>query len=97
MSTETRSARLICAAKGLREAVGVPVYVYDEPHRSLYERIMAAVRSRLDEAAWEAAWEAALAEGRAMTFEQAVENSHSIDKKTPRTIDTWLWFRLSLR
>ncbi len=34
---------------------------------------MAAVRSRLDEAAWEAAW----AEGRAMTFEKAVENTLS--------------------
>ena len=35
---------------------------------------MAAVRSRLDEAAWVAAW----AEGRAMTFEKAVENTHLI-------------------
>ncbi len=35
MSTENRSARLICAAKGLQQAVGVPVYVYYELHRPL--------------------------------------------------------------
>ncbi len=42
---------------------------------------MAALRSRIDEAAWEAAW----AEGRRMSFEKAVENTRPIDEKTPRT------------
>ena len=63
-----RCAHLIGAAEGLLEAVGVPVYVYYEPHRSLYERTMAAVRSQMGEQAFEAA----RAEGRSMTFEQAV-------------------------
>ena len=64
-----RCARLIGAAEGLHEAVGVPVYVYYEPYRSLYEHTVATVRSRLGEAPFEEA----RAEGRAMTFEQAVE------------------------
>ncbi len=63
-----RSGRLIGAAEGLHEAVGVPVYLYYEPHRSRYERTVSAVRSQLGEEAFEAAW----AEGRAMTLEQAV-------------------------
>ena len=63
-----RSAHLFGAAEGLHEAVGVPVYIYYEPHRSLYERTVTAVRSRLGEAAFEEA----RADGRAMTFEQAV-------------------------
>jgi hypothetical protein len=64
-----RSASLIGAAEGLHEAVGVPVYVYYEPHRSLYERTVAAERSQLGGEAFEAARE----RGRKMTFEQAVE------------------------
>ncbi len=63
-----RAARLIGAAEGLHEAVGVPVYIYYEPDRSLYERTMAAVRSELGEEAFEEARE----RGREMTFEQAV-------------------------
>jgi tetratricopeptide (TPR) repeat protein len=62
-----RCARLIGAAEGLHEAVGAPVYVYYEPDRSLYERTVTAVRSRLGESAFEKA----RAEGRAMNFEQA--------------------------
>jgi hypothetical protein len=61
--------RLIGAAEGLHEAVGVPVYVYYEPHRSIYRRTMVAVRSRLGEGGSEEA----RAEGHAMTFEQAIE------------------------
>jgi predicted ATPase/DNA-binding XRE family transcriptional regulator len=64
-----RSASLIGAAEGLHEAVGVPVYVYYEPHRSMYERTVAAVRSQLGGEAFEAARE----RGREMAFEQAVE------------------------
>jgi predicted ATPase/DNA-binding XRE family transcriptional regulator len=63
-----RSGRLIGAAEGLHEAVGVPVYVYYEPYHSMYERTVAAVRSRLGDAVFEEARD----EGREMTFEQAV-------------------------
>jgi predicted ATPase/DNA-binding XRE family transcriptional regulator len=63
-----RSARLIGAAEGLHEAVGVPVYLYYEPHRSIYERTMAAVGSRLGAEAFKGDRE----RGRAMTFEQTV-------------------------
>jgi non-specific serine/threonine protein kinase len=74
-----RCARLIGAAEGLHEAVGVPVYVYYEPHRSLYERTAAAVRSQMGEEAFEAA----RAEGRAMTFEQAVAYALEDDELAP--------------
>ena len=50
-----RCARLIGAAEGLHEAVGVPVYVYYEPRRSLYERTVAAVRSQMGEETFEEA------------------------------------------
>jgi hypothetical protein len=32
-------------AEGLHEAVGVPIYVYYEPHRPMYGRTITAVRS----------------------------------------------------
>jgi hypothetical protein len=64
-----RCARLIGAAERLHEAVGVPVYVYHEPHSSLYERTVATVRSQLGDEGFERT----RAEGRSMTFEQAVE------------------------
>jgi hypothetical protein len=46
----------------------MPVYVYYEPRRPLYERTVTAVRSQMGEEAFEAARD----EGRKMTFEQAV-------------------------
>lgn len=64
-----RCARLVGAAERLHEAVGVPVYVYYEPYRSLYESTVAAARSRLGEAAFEEA----RAEGRTMTLERSLE------------------------
>ncbi len=64
-----RSGRLIGAAEGLHEAVGVPVYLYYEPYHSMYQRAVAAVRSWLGGEAFEEARE----RGREMTFEQAVE------------------------
>jgi non-specific serine/threonine protein kinase len=64
-----RSGRLIGAAEGLHEAVGVPVYLYYEPYHSMYERTVAAVRSWLGGEAFEEARE----RGREMTFEKAVE------------------------
>ena len=74
-----RCACLIGAAEGLHEAVGVPVYVYYEPYRSLYEHTVATVRSRLGEEGFEEA----RAEGRAMTFEQAVAYALEGDKASP--------------
>jgi predicted ATPase/DNA-binding CsgD family transcriptional regulator len=64
-----RSARVLGAAEGSMEEAGAPVYNYYMPDRALYEGTLAAARTRLDDAAWAAA----LAEGRAMTPEQAVE------------------------
>lgn len=32
-----------------------------------------------------------------MTFEKTVENTHPIDRKAPRTTNTWFRFRASLR
>ncbi len=64
-----RSARLFGAADGLLETIGVPVWTSYKPDRSLYERTMADVR----EALGEAAFEAARTEGRAMSFERAIE------------------------
>jgi tetratricopeptide (TPR) repeat protein len=75
-----RSSRLFGAAEGLLQAVEAPAYDYYEPNRSLYNRIKAAVRSRLGEADFEKAQ----AEGRAMDFERAVE--YALDKEeTPPT------------
>ena len=74
-----RSARLIGAAEGLHEAVGVPVYVYYEPHRSIYERTVAAVCSWLSGEAFEEARD----EGRAMSFEQAVAYARKNDEASP--------------
>ena len=62
------SRRLFGAGEGLLEAVGGAVYNYYRPDRSLYERTVSATRSQLGDAAFEEAQ----AEGRAMTFEQAV-------------------------
>ena len=60
-----RAARLFGAAEALREAIK-GFLLPDE--RAGYERSIAEVRARLDEATFAAAW----AEGRAMTLEQAV-------------------------
>src|SRR5918997_140629 len=64
-----RAVRMLGAAAVTMEEAGAPVYNYYTPDRVLYERIVAAARSRLGEAAWKAGWD----EGRAMTPEQAVE------------------------
>jgi DNA-binding NarL/FixJ family response regulator len=64
-----RSARVLGAAEGSMEEARAPVYNYYMPDRVLYERTLAAARTQLDDAAWTAA----LAEGWAMTPEQAVE------------------------
>ena len=69
-----RSTRLFGAAEGLMEAVGAPVYNYVKVDPSLYQRTRACALSQLGEDAFEAA----RAEGRAMTFEQAVEYALSV-------------------
>lgn len=74
-----RSAQLSGAAEGLLEAVGAAVYNYYQPDRSLYKRTVSATRSRLGEAAFEAAQ----AEGRSMTFEQAVAYALSAEEAPP--------------
>ena len=57
--------RLLGAAEALREAMGSPLPPCDRPDR---ERSIASLRARLDEDAFSAAW----AEGRGMTWEEAV-------------------------
>ena len=57
----------------------MPVYVYYELHRSLYEPTVVAVRSRLGEEAFEEARE----QGRSMTFEQAVAYALEDEEASP--------------
>jgi hypothetical protein len=57
------SARLFGATHGLHETIGVPVWTYYRPDRSLYQRTMADVREALGEAAFEAQF----SEGRTMS------------------------------
>ena len=64
-----RSARLFGAARSLHETIGVPVWTYYNPDRSLHERTMADLRTRLGEQAYEVAF----SEGRAMSPERAIE------------------------
>jgi tetratricopeptide (TPR) repeat protein len=62
-----RAARLWGAAEALREQIGMSLSKFDLA-ASGYERDLEGVRSALEEATFEAAW----AEGRTMSFEQAV-------------------------
>jgi DNA-binding CsgD family transcriptional regulator/tetratricopeptide (TPR) repeat protein len=68
-----RAARLFGASEELLEAIGAPLYAH-APDRTLYERAVDALRSRLGEEACGALW----AEGRAMTLEQAIEYALSV-------------------
>ena len=63
-----RAARLFGAAEALREEVGWPLAPEEEALKDPY---LGAARSQLDEASWEGAW----AEGRAMSFEEAVSHA----------------------
>ena len=67
------------------EAVGAPVYNYVKVDPSLYQRTKASVRSQLGEEAFETAW----AEGRAMTFEQAVAYALDEDNEASRAWHGW--------
>ena len=64
------------------EEAGTSVYNYYKPDRSLYERITSNVRSQLGEEGFEEAW----AEGRTMTFEQAVE--YALERDTASSSDS---------
>jgi non-specific serine/threonine protein kinase len=64
-----RAARLLGAAWGLGDALGVRFL----GHHLYAERILAAVRSRLDEASFAAAWEA----GRSLSLEEAVAEARA--------------------
>jgi predicted ATPase/DNA-binding CsgD family transcriptional regulator len=66
-----RAALMLGAAQGSMDEAGAPVYNYYMPDRSLYDRTLAAARSRLGEEAFAGAW----AEGRAMASEVAVEHA----------------------
>ena len=67
------SGRLFGAAVALREEIGMQ---QDPSDHALQEPYLAAARSRLDGASWEAAF----AEGRAMSFESAVEYALAIEE-----------------
>jgi hypothetical protein len=67
---------LLGAAEALLEQVGARVYNYYVPDPSLQERAIAEARSALGDVAFEEAG----AEGRAMTFEQAV--AYALEGKT---------------
>ncbi len=71
-----KAARLWGAAETLREEMGVPL---QSENRKVLDPWIAAVRSGLGEAAWQAA----LAEGRAMVPEQAIEYSLSAETPPP--------------
>jgi hypothetical protein len=62
-----RAARLLGAAEALLEAAAVPLYAWAD--HELHQRAADGTRERLGERGWTAAQD----EGRAMTFEQAVE------------------------
>jgi serine/threonine-protein kinase PknK len=63
---DERAARLFGAARTLHETLG---YRHSADQLALREPYLTVAQSRLDESMWEAAF----AEGKAMTFEQAVE------------------------
>jgi predicted ATPase len=76
-----RAARLWGTAEALREQMGMSLSKFDLA-ASGYEQDLAAVRSTLDEAAFDTAW----AEGRAMSFEQTVEYALS-EPATPHEVE----------
>jgi len=62
------AARLWGAAEALREQIGTPMWPVDRPD---YEAAVAAARAALDNEAFDAAWQA----GRALSWEQAVDEA----------------------
>jgi non-specific serine/threonine protein kinase len=72
-----RSARLFGAAKGLHETIGVPVWTYYQPDRTLYEQTMSELREVLGEVTYEATF----SEGRAMAPERAI--AYALEEAVP--------------
>jgi len=75
----TRAARLWGAAEAAREVTDIALPPGD---RALHEPYLADVRSRLGEVAWDEA----LAEGRAMSLDQAAEYALSKEETDPTTV-----------
>jgi DNA-binding CsgD family transcriptional regulator len=75
----TRAARLWGAAEAARKITDIALPPGD---RALHEPYLTDARSRLGDAAWEEA----LAEGRMMSLDQAVEYAHSKEEADPPTI-----------
>ena len=74
-----RSARLFGAAEAQREVLGITQL---RAARDLREPYLDTARSQLDEA-----WEVAVAEGRAMSFEDAIEYALSEDRSASPTLE----------
>ena len=77
-----RAARLWGAAEALGEAIGLPLSPFDRIHPD-YEAILNTARLRLDDTTWEPA----LAEGRAMAPEEAIEYALRRKQAAPATRD----------
>jgi DNA-binding CsgD family transcriptional regulator len=76
LGEHVRAARLWGVARALRETIDVPWW---SAERLLHEPQLVAARSRMDEARWETA----LAEGRNMRLEEAVE--YALSEEGPAT------------
>jgi tetratricopeptide (TPR) repeat protein len=72
-----RAARLFGASEAVREKLGTPL---PASYRANYERTIAALTAQVDEEQMEKWW----AEGRAMTFEQAIE--YALENPDPTVI-----------
>ena len=73
-----QAARLYGAAEFLRDVIGIPLPL---PYQVHYERMLAAARAQLDEAAFATAW----AEGRSLSLEQAIADALADDGKARRS------------
>jgi predicted ATPase/DNA-binding CsgD family transcriptional regulator len=73
-----RAAHLLGAAEALRTSIGHPLMPHEISHYD-HEGYLAILRTGLDAAAFDAAW----AEGRAMSFEQAIEYALGTEEPTP--------------
>ena len=74
---QVRAARLLGAAEALLEAAGT--HLYAQMDHEFYERVADAAREQLGEQAWTQAH----SEGRAMSFEEAVEYVREGDEALP--------------
>jgi hypothetical protein len=79
LGQETHAARLFGATEALRERTGSTIGT--TPFRKLRERYLAVLHAQLGADELAAAW----AEGRAVTFEQAVEYALETNDASPTT------------